>query len=105
MRLRPVERCVLPDFLYCGSKVNLADPNTGDTALHISLRNLSHDTSLAILLLQEGADPNLRNFEGDSASSTLNSIALSEVGFGAVEVSFRWLPYLHIPVSTRLGVR
>lgn len=48
------------------SLVNAQDPTNGDTALDIVIRR--GDTTYTRFLLQHGADPNIRNKQGDSAT-------------------------------------
>jgi ankyrin repeat protein len=48
------------------SLVNAQDPGSGDTALDIVIRR--GDTTYTRFLLQHGADPNIRNKQGDSAT-------------------------------------
>lgn len=48
------------------SLINAQDPASGDTALDIVIRR--GDTTYTRFLLQHGADPNIRNKQGDSAT-------------------------------------
>lgn len=60
--------------------VNTRDYSTNETALHIVIkRNEPDDYRIALLLLQKGADPNLRDQEGNTA-------LMAAVNSGNVEV-------------------
>lgn len=60
--------------------VNTRDYSTRETPLHIAIkRNEPDDYQIALLLLQKGADPNLRDRDGNTAMMTAVNVGNLEV--------------------------
>lgn len=66
---------IVKHLMRKGTNINLQDKN-GNTALYYALLNKKYRYSLIEIFLQKGADPFLRNFQGDNFFTTVKKLPL-----------------------------